>query len=80
MHTHPTVRLGTVVRGTGYAEFGGQEVELNVGDAFIIEPNEAHRFVTTYEEMVVVAYHPDSDYGPTDETHPMKNRTYRDGK
>jgi hypothetical protein len=25
--------------------------------------------------MVVVAYHPDSDYGPTHEAHPMINRT-----
>jgi quercetin dioxygenase-like cupin family protein len=80
MHTHPTVRLGTVVKGRGYAELKDQEIELNVGDAFIIEPHEEHRFVTTYEGMIVVAYHPDSDFGCTDEVHPMKNRTYINGR
>jgi hypothetical protein len=25
--------------------------------------------------MLVVAYHPESDYGPTHEAHPMINRT-----
>jgi hypothetical protein len=24
----------------------------------------------------VLAFHPDSDFGPTDEDHPMLNRTY----
>ena len=26
--------------------------------------------------MDVVAFHPDSDWGPTDAAHPMLNRTY----
>jgi hypothetical protein len=26
--------------------------------------------------MDVIAFHPDSDWGPTDEKHPMLNRTY----
>jgi hypothetical protein len=29
--------------------------------------------------MVVMAYHPDSDFGPEDENHPMINRTIVDG-
>jgi hypothetical protein len=29
--------------------------------------------------MRVVAYHPDSDFGPQDEDHPMINRTIVDG-
>ncbi len=28
------------------------------------------------EEMDVIAFHPDSDFGPTDTNHPMLNRTY----
>ena len=30
--------------------------------------------------MDVIAYHPDSDWGPTDETHPMVNRTFVEGQ
>ena len=30
--------------------------------------------------MDVVAYHPDSDFGPTHEEHPMVNRTRIDGE
>lgn len=29
--------------------------------------------------MDVIAYHPDSDFGPQDEDHPMVNRTIVDG-
>ena len=80
VHTHPTVRLGVVAKGSGIATTikDGQLVDtlLEAGDAFILEANEAHRFKTLGEKMLVVAYHPDSDYGPTDEFHPMKNRTY----
>jgi len=35
-----------------------------------------HSFFTFDESMDVLAWHPDSDFGPTDENHPMKNRTY----
>ena len=30
--------------------------------------------------MDVIAYHPDSDWGPTDVEHPMVNRTLVEGK
>ncbi len=42
--------------------------------AFISE-GEVHRFKTGPEPMTIVALHPDSDWGPTDEAHPMINRT-----
>ena len=29
--------------------------------------------------MIVVAFHPDSDFGPTHEVHPMINRTIVEG-
>lgn len=76
-HTHPTVRFGVVVEGKGLACFQNETYELSPGDVFMIEPHEVHRFSTRDSlGMVVVAYHPDSDFGPTDENHPMKNRTY----
>tara|TARA_R100000655_G_scaffold53686_1_gene91652 strand:- start:832 stop:1653 length:822 start_codon:yes stop_codon:yes gene_type:complete len=40
----------------------------------------AHSFRTEDSGMCVIAYHPDSDFGPTDDEHPMVNRTIVDGK
>lgn len=76
-HTHPSIRLGCVIEGSGVAciENDEQQIPLQVGTVFGIEANQRHRFVTKDERMVVIAYHPDSDWGPTDEAHPMINRT-----
>lgn len=38
-----------------------------------------HKFKTGDESMVVIAFHPDSDFGATDQFHPMINRTIVDG-
>ena len=74
-HTHPSQRLGAVVHGEGWACVDGKEIPLKEGDVWLIETNERHRFRTKESPMVVVAYHPDSDFGPEDEDHPMINRT-----
>ena len=74
-HTHPSQRLGAVVHGEGWACVDGKEIPLKEGDVWLIETNELHRFRTGNSPMVVVAYHPDSDFGPEDEDHPMINRT-----
>jgi len=37
---------------------------------------ENHRFRTVDSTMTVIAFHPDGDWGPTDHTHTMINRTY----
>lgn len=78
-HTHPSIRMGVVVSGAGYASLNENEendVTLVVGDMFCLEQNERHRFRTTGQSMIVVVYHPDGDWGPTDHDHIMKNRTY----
>ncbi len=75
-HTHPSLRAGLVVAGEGWASTDKGEQPLKVGDVWLIEANERHRFRTEDKGMVVVAFHPDSDWGPTDENHPMINRTY----
>ncbi len=77
-HTHPSLRCGIVLRGSGVADTAKGTVALCVGDIWFINSNERHRFRTFDEELVVVAYHPDSDWGPTDEKHPMVNRTVID--
>ncbi|MCG8366941.1 MAG: hypothetical protein MJA27_26860 [Pseudanabaenales cyanobacterium] len=46
---------------------------------FIIPTDGRHSFFTDDNEMDVIAYHPDSDTGPTHDDHPMINRTIVDG-
>jgi quercetin dioxygenase-like cupin family protein len=74
-HTHPSIRLGIVLRGNGVASFPDGEHALATGDIFCLEVGERHRFRTPDEGMDIIAFHPDSDMGPTDEDHPMINRT-----
>lgn len=74
-HTHPSVRVGLVARGAGECHTAEGKYTLSPGLAFIIRADGLHGFRTTIEEMVIIAYHPDSDFGPTDEAHPMINRT-----
>jgi hypothetical protein len=79
VHSHPSVRLGVVARGAGVAYGpgrGGWEHPLSPGAIFLLEAHELHAFKTPDGSMDVIAYHPDSDWGPTDGAHPMLNRTY----
>lgn len=79
-HTHPSIRLGLVLSGEGMASLPDKEIALKPGVLFCLEEQELHRFRTVTDEMRIVAYHPDSDWGPTDQNHPMLNRTYLDKK
>jgi quercetin dioxygenase-like cupin family protein len=83
-HTHPSERIGIVISGKGRCvsqeEDGEKVTELVAGTVFAIHAEGVHKFQTPYEEgMKVLAYHPDSDYGPTHQFHPMLNRTMVDG-
>ena len=76
-HIHPSIRLGFVVSGSGYACLSdGKKIKLKPETLFCIEEKENHRFITEKEPMVVIAFHPDGDWGPTDHNHTMLNRTY----
>ncbi len=75
-HKHPSIRLGVVARGSGVAHGPGWEHRLEEGCVFMLSAHETHSFRTTSSTMDVIAYHPDSDWGPTDAVHPMLNRTY----
>ena len=75
MHTHPSLRVGVVVRGVGECVTPEGIRPLQSGHAFLIPAQLQHCFHTAAAELVVIAYHPDSDFGPTDEVHPMINRT-----
>lgn len=75
-HIHPSIRLGVVARGSGFACLADSEIPLTVGTVFCIEERELHRFRTEDQRLDVIAFHPDGDWGPTDQDHPMLNRTY----
>ncbi|MFK8161256.1 MAG: cupin domain-containing protein [Lewinella sp.] len=79
-HTHPSMRVGMVIDGAGRCVTPDKVYDLVPGKIFIIHPEGTHRFQTLDGgKLTVVAYHPDSDFGPQDENHPMINRTIVDG-
>lgn len=62
-------------------EYQEKLVDLTPGMIFAIHTNGKHKFSTPYgEPMRVLAYHPESDFGPRDEDHPMINRTIVEGR
>jgi quercetin dioxygenase-like cupin family protein len=75
-HTHPSFRLGIVFRGSGYAECKTGKQKLESGCVFCMEEQEIHRFVTEDNQLSVISFHPDGDWGPTDHDHTLLNRTY----
>jgi quercetin dioxygenase-like cupin family protein len=78
-HTHPSVRVGIVASGSGTCVTPQGKVPLLPGRAFVIHAAGLHSFNTRDDFMRIIAYHPDSDFGPTHEDHPMINRTFVNG-
>ncbi len=78
-HTHPTARIGLVASGHGTCLTPARNFALAPGLPFVIPAGARHRFRTENSAMMVIAYHPDSDFGPTHEAHPMINRTIVNG-
>jgi hypothetical protein len=74
-HTHAGVRVGVIVRGSGICLAGGREFVLSPGMGWVIPTGLPHCFHTTADALDVIAWHPHSDFGPTDGDHPMKNGT-----
>lgn len=94
-HTHPSHRIGLVIRGAGECATPFGNLPLKEGCIFIIKEYNGidkaegldghiyeagtHKFNTTDSSMDVIAFHPDSDFGPEDDFHPMINRTIVNG-
>lgn len=78
-HTHPSLRAGVIVRGRGRCITPSRSVDLVPGCVFVIPADSLHSFHTEDQPLLVIAFHPDSDCGPTHEDHPMVNRTIVDG-
>ncbi len=74
-HTHPSERLGVILRGRGECRTPSGVWELKPGMAWRIPTGSRHSFYTTDSSLDVIAWHPDSDFGPTDTAHPMINKT-----
>ena len=79
MHTHPSLRCGITLAGRGVARFPDGEVALLPGDCWFLETGGQHAFYTTDSELLVSAWHPDTDTGPHRDDHPMLNKTMVDG-
>ncbi|MEE2829823.1 MAG: hypothetical protein VX498_11600, partial [Myxococcota bacterium] len=79
-HTHPSVRVGMTVSGRGHCLTPDGIFELSPSQIFVIQADGEHCFQTDQEALRVIAYHPDSDTGPSDGDHPMINRTFVGGR
>lgn len=79
MHTHPSIRVGVVARGNGVCKTPEAAFDLKPGMLWLLPEDTPHCFFTYDETMDVIAWHPDSDTGPSDEDHPMINRTIVEG-
>ena len=75
-HHHPSDRIGMVVRGRGLAHHAcGAPIDLYPGLAWVLPAGERHHFETGEEALDVLVFHPDSEWGPTDEAHQMLDAT-----
>ncbi|MEK7354895.1 MAG: cupin domain-containing protein [Bdellovibrionota bacterium] len=80
-HFHPSSRCGIVSSGHGLCVFENEEIELVSGQIFYLPKDLRHKFRTGPTDVLdVISFHPDSDWGPTHEVHPMINRTWIDSK
>jgi quercetin dioxygenase-like cupin family protein len=79
-HTHPSHRVGAVIGGEGVCKTPKRSMPMVQGDMFIIPKNTPHLFKTMNYTMRIVAFHPDSEFGPTDELHQMLQATVIDSR
>lgn len=70
-HTHASDRVGVILRGRGVCRTPQGRTPLAGGMGWWIPAGAEHSFVTDAEPLDVLAWHPDSVFGPTDEVHPM---------
>lgn len=78
-HTHPSDRVGIIVAGRGVCKTPAGDTPLEPGMFWYIPTDTVHSFHTEEIGLDVIAWHPDSDFGPSDDQHPMINRTIVDG-
>jgi mannose-6-phosphate isomerase-like protein (cupin superfamily) len=83
-HHHPSHRVGLVLAGEGLCHHKGanggasgdwRTTPMARGSMWLIPAGAEHWFETADATLRVVAFHPDSEFGPTDEDHQMLNAT-----
>jgi quercetin dioxygenase-like cupin family protein len=75
-HTHPSQRIGVILKGSGICETPDGRYALSPGMGWWIPTGQLHSFHTRESSLDVIAWHPDSDFGPTADDHPMVNKTF----
>ncbi len=78
-HTHSSTRLGIIVSGSGECHTPEGVFPLSPGMGWYIPAGCRHAFMTVESTLDAIAWHPDSEFGPTHERHPMVSRTFVDG-
>ena len=53
-HGHNQEQMGTLINGSGELSSGGKTIKAKSGSAWLIPPNEEHKFVTTGDETAVI--------------------------
>lgn len=76
-HTHPSERVGIILSGGGECRTPDGVHPLTPGMFWCIPTGTVHSFHTGPDPagLNVLAWHPDSDFGPSHDSHPMLNRT-----
>jgi len=74
-HTHPSHRVGAIYDGEGVCLTEKGPTPMRQGDVFIIPADALHWFSTEDSPMRIIVFHPDSEFGPTDELHQMREAT-----
>jgi len=78
-HTHPTIRIGIVLKGNGACGTAHGTLPMTVGSLFVIPPETLHSFQASNESMKIIIFHPDSVDGPSHASNTMLNNTFIDG-
>lgn len=74
-HTHPSHRVGLIYSGSGLCHTPEAVHEMRRHAIFVLPTGTKHFFETSHDTMRIMVFHPDSDFGPTDESHQMLNAT-----
>ena len=77
-HIHPSHRIGLIIAGEGCIELLDKVIDVKKGDLFFLPRMELHHFLTKDKTVVLWSFSPDSETGPTDQSNPVKARTYLD--
>ncbi len=75
-HTHPSLRIGLVASGSGTCQVDEGTFKMEPGTVFCLPENKLHSFSAINDSLRIIIYHPDSDVGPTDDSHTMLNNTF----